>query len=120
MKKINATKHRLERNYGKGLVGLINENGHVSPDRLDWMMSSRIGGKPLVSGKRNLLNATFENLGVTSFNAADGKALIFGFVNGMQYVGLEGSDKSAPLPNESVPLTNCFAATYALVEDFEV
>jgi len=65
LKKINATKHRLERNYGKGLVGLINENGHVSPDRLDWMMSSRIGGKPLVSGKRNLLNATFENLGVT-------------------------------------------------------
>merc|ERR1719420_370957 len=35
-KRVDATKYRLERNFGRGLVGLINEEGHVDPDRLGW------------------------------------------------------------------------------------
>jgi len=54
-----------------------------------------------------------------SFNASSTKALIYGFVNGMQYTGLE-KEGDAVLPTSTVPLTNCFAATYSLLEDFDI
>jgi len=38
----------------------------------------------------------------------------------MQYTGLDKDDRgSTILPFETVSLTNCFASTYAVIEDFE-
>ena len=36
-KKVNATKFRLERAFGKGLVGAHNEEGKFDPSRLGWI-----------------------------------------------------------------------------------
>ena len=46
-KRVSATKYRLERNFGKGLNGLLNSDGHVDPDRLGWLANKHNGGKPL-------------------------------------------------------------------------
>lgn len=111
-KKVDATKHRLERNFGKGLVGLINENGDVDPDRLGWMNKVN-GGKPLGSS----ISVTVAP-GLT-IDASTGSALALGFVTGMQYTGLARED-SPILPVDTIALSNCFASTYALLEDFEI
>jgi len=36
-KKVEATKFRLERAFGKGLVGAHNEEGKFDPSRLGWI-----------------------------------------------------------------------------------
>ena len=111
-KRVDATKYRLERNFGKGLTGLINEEGHVDPDRLGWMRK-RGGKAPLGSS----ISVTIMP-GLT-IDAATGSALVLGFVNGLQYEGL-GTSEDAILPVDTVALTNCFASSYALVEDFDI
>lgn len=111
-KRVDAVKYRLERNFGKGLVGLYNENGDVDPDRFGWM-NRKHGKRPLGSA----INVTI--LPGLTLNASTGSALVLGFVNGMQYEGLARED-SPVLPIETVALTNCFASTFALLEDFDV
>ena len=54
-----------------------------------------------------------------TINASTGNAYILGFVNGLQYEGL-ARENDALLPLDTVQLTNCFASTYALLEDFEI
>ena len=76
-KRVDSTKYRLERNYGKGLVGLINEEGRVDPDRLEWMNK-----RPLAS----TINVTISKKLI--IDASTINAYIYGFVNGMQYDGL--------------------------------
>ena len=75
-KRVDATKYRLERNFGKGLTGLINEEGHVDPDRLGWMRK-RGGKAPLGSS----ISVTIMP-GLT-IDAATGSAFVLGFVNGL-------------------------------------
>jgi len=110
-KRVAATKYRLERHYGKGLTGLHNEHGQVDPDRLGWI-NKRTNGAPIGSS----ISVTIMP-GLT-LDASTGSAYLLGFVQGLQYNGL-GKDGDAILPNEAVELTNCFAATFALLEDFE-
>jgi len=111
-KRVDATKYRLERNFGRGLTGLLNEEGHVDPDRLGWMRKN--GNKaPLGSS----ISVTIMP-GLT-IDAATGSAYVLGFVNGLQYEGL-GTSEDAILPVDTVALTNCFASTYALIEDFDI
>ena len=111
-KRVDAVKYRLERNFGKGLVGLYNENGDVDPDRLGWM-NLHNGKKPLGSS----ISVTI--LPGLTIDASTGNAYILGFVNGLQYEGL-ARENDALLPLDTVQLTNCFASTYALLEDFEI
>lgn len=42
-----------------------------------------------------------------------------GFSNGFTYKGLDNDETSPLVPNESVDLTNCFASTFAILEDFD-
>ena len=111
-KRVDATKYRLERNFGRGLVGLINEEGQVDPDRLGWI-NRRGGKKPLGSS----ISVTL--LPGLTIDASTTNAYILGWVNGLQYEGLSRED-SPVLPVDTVALTNCFASTYALLEDFEI
>ena len=112
-KRVQSTKYRLERNYGKGLTGLLNEEGHVDPDRLGWMVNKHNGKKPLGSS----LNETiFDGLTIDATNAT---AQVLGFVNGLQYEGLT-RDIGIDFTTTSLELTNCFAATFAIIEDIEI
>ena len=54
-----------------------------------------------------------------TYDASTTSAMVLGFVQGMQYNGL-GTSEKAILPVDTVALTNCFASTVALVEDFDV
>lgn len=83
----------------------------MDPDRLGWM-NKHNGGKPLGA----TISVTINN---DTFDASTGNALILGFVNGLQYTGLE-KEGDAVLPTSTVPLTNCFAAVYSLLEDFDI
>jgi hypothetical protein len=47
-------------------------------------------------------------------------AQLLGIVQGMQYTGLVKNKDDLVLPNQSVELSNCFASTYALIEDFDI
>lgn len=53
-----------------------------------------------------------------TLDASSGTASILGFVNGMQYAGLK-KESDIQLPGQAVELTNCFASTYSLIEDFD-
>lgn len=50
-------------------------------------------------------------------DATSRSAYWLGFVQGMQYAGLNRA--SDVLPGDNVELSNCFAVTYALLEDFK-
>lgn len=54
-----------------------------------------------------------------TIDAATTSAFFLGFINGLQYEGL-GTSEDAILPVDTVALTNCFASSYALVEDFDI
>lgn len=54
-----------------------------------------------------------------TIDASTTSAYVLGFVTGLQYEGLARED-SPILPSETVALSNCFASTFALIEDFEV
>lgn len=77
-KRVDAVKYRLERNFGKGLVGLYNESGDFDPDRLGWM-NRHNGKKPLGSS----ISVTI--LPGLTIDASTTNAYILGFVNGLQY-----------------------------------
>ena len=112
-KRVQSTKHRLERNFGKGLVGLINEDGHVDPDRLGWMVNKHNGKKPLGSTSEVIFT------GLPAIDATNATAQVLGFVNGLQYEGLT-RDIGIDFTTTHIELTNCFAATFALIEDIEI
>ena len=54
-----------------------------------------------------------------TIDAATTSAFFLGLINGLQYEGL-GTSEDAILPVDTVALTNCFASSYALVEDFDI
>ena len=112
-KRVQSTKIRLERNFGKGLTGLINEEGYVDPDRLGWMVNKHNGKKPLGS---SISETLFSGLTIDATNAT---AQVLGFVNGLQYTGLT-RDIGIDFTTTHIELTNCFAATFAIIEDIEI
>lgn len=112
-KRVDATKYRLERKFGRGLTGLINEDGHVDPDRFGW-------GHPLTGGKPLGSSISVTIMPGLTIDATNTNAYVLGFVQGLQYNGLGKSEDDPVLPIDTVAMTNCFASTYALLEDFEV
>ena len=84
-KKVEATKFRLERAFGKGLVGAHNEEGKFDPSRLGWI-NQRTGGAPFGS---SISVTVYPGL---TIDASTNNAYLLGFVNGMQYNGLARPD----------------------------
>ena len=105
-------KHKLERTYGKGMMDIKGPDGRVDSTKFIHT-DRRMGGSRLGS-----------NISVTvrpglTIDAATKAAFWLGFVNGMQYEGLNRESAESVLPTEDVQLTNCFASTYALIESFD-
>ena len=103
---------RMERTYGKGLTGLFDERtGVFRPERLG--RTNRItGGAQLGS---SMAVTIYEGL---TIDATGGAASFLGFIQGLQYEGLVRED-SSNIPTTEIPVTNCFAAGYALMESFD-
>lgn len=111
-KRVGKMKHKLERTYGRGMVDLYGMDGRIDPEKFIHT-DRRMGGSKLGS-----------NISVTvrpglTIDAATKAAFWLGFVNGMQYEGLNRDSAEELLPTEDVQLTNCFASTYALIESFD-
>ena len=72
-------------------------------------------------GKRPLGSSMYLTLipGELTIDVSSINAYFLGLVNGMQYEGL-ARENNYELPFKTVELTNCFASTYALIEDFHV
>ena len=77
-------------------------------------MNRQNGKKPLGSSISITLYP-----GVPTIDASTASAYILGFVDGLKYEGLIKED-SPVLPVDTPAMTNCFASTYALLEDFEI
>ena len=105
-------KTNLERVYGRGLTGMINEKtGMVDPSTFG--RDNRLtGGKRLGSS----ISITITD-GLT-IDAATGMAWALGFSKGMQYEGL--SRETDNLPGTQAILTNCFAATYGFMTSVDI
>ena len=118
-------KHKLERTYGKGLVDLYGADGRVDQNKFIHT-DKRMGGARLGANMPSLgdLSDRLGQISVTvtsglTLDAATRSAYWLGFVNGMQYEGLDRSGVTEVLPTDDVQLTNCFASTYALLETFD-
>ena len=94
----------MERMYGKGLVGLRDEDGNMKMDRFSNVHH-------LGKGLQSSISYTIAP-GLT-VDATGFIAYWLGFAQGMNYVGLERDDGS---PQSFPPLSNCFAATFATME----
>ena len=116
-------RHNLERVYGKGLVGMINEKtGRVDATRFGW--DNRVtGGARMGSGRKaGLVAQTISRTimpGLT-IDASTSSAFWLGFSKGLQYEGLSKDDEADNLPGAQVVLTNCFASMYAYMTTLDV
>ena len=103
---------RMERTYGKGLVGMINpETGRMDPERFGWDNRTTGGRKMGETISRTIADGT-------TIDASTMTAWTLGFVKGFQYNGLVNEGASV-LPNDTAALTNCFATTYSLLTSFD-
>lgn len=94
-------KGRMERVYGKGLAGMFNpQTGKFDISRLGWAHHGRKLGASMTI-----------QLGDLTFDASSGNAFVLGAAKGMQWSGLatEGD----------IHLSNCFASTYASLENVD-
>lgn len=105
MDRIFEIRTKMERHYGKGLVGMFDpETGKFDPNRLGWAKHGRkLGGSITVQ------------LGDLTFDASTGTAFLLGASKGLQWDGLSKGDAF----KDSV-LSNCFAATYASLEGIDL
>ena len=111
--RINDVKQRLGRTYGKGLVGMKDpETGKVDPRRFGWD-NRKLNGAPMGSS----ISVTIPGTSLV-VDASTQSAFALGFATGMKYDGMDqsGADGSA---GQDVTLTNCFAATYSMIQTLE-
>ena len=122
VQRVNDVRHNLERVYGKGLVGMINEKGKIDPDRFGW--DNRVtGGRKMGSGRKASLAATTISRTIMpglTIDASTDSAFWLGFAKGLQYEGLSKDDEADNLPGAQVVLTNCFASMYAYMTTLDV
>lgn len=65
-RRLTETRHKLERIYGKGLVGLKDEHGRIDSKRFSWD-TSRVGGE-------------YYNIGGQVISAASTTAVLYGLI----------------------------------------
>jgi len=117
-KKVQQTRQKLERDFGKGLANLYDANGRFQHEKLSWGFRNQGRGHKWAEDKLGAISVTIMS-GLT-IDATLASSLILGFSNGLTYTGLQSdNDTGVVIPNQSVPLTNCFASTYALLNDFD-
>merc|ERR1719189_49727 len=117
-KKVQQTRQKLERDFGKGLANLYDANGRFEHEKLSWGFRNQGQGHKWAEDKLGAISVTIMS-GLT-IDATLASSLILGFSNGLTYTGLDTENSSGVvIPNQSVPLTNCFASTYALLNDFD-
>jgi hypothetical protein len=114
VQRTNDVKNRLERTYGKGLVGMMKPGtNEIDPSRFGWD-NKKTGGAPLGSNLSVTITSGLTIDGTTS------TAFWLGFSKGMQYEGLKKAEsETANLPGNDTPLTNCFASTYSLMTSLD-
>ena len=99
MNHIRKQREHLEMHFGKGLVGLYNEQGDLDLSRLKW-------------ARRRPLASTWIDLGGQKFNAEDAESILYGFSYGFQY-----KEMPVTVPNNlkgDLVESNCFYAMYGL------
>ena len=93
-KKVKNTKRRLEKVYGKGLVGLYHEEtGKPMMERFAW--------------DRRTESAVYATVGEFTFDAESVKSIFYGLADGLQYKEIVKYD---------MPESNCFYAAYDMVD----
>jgi len=80
IKRVAEVKHHLEKVYGKGLTGMFDENGRMTRERLSWA--------------RMRPSAIWMELGGLEIDAETSSAWWYGFIGGLQYTGMSGSNAS--------------------------
>ena len=104
-------KYRLERVYGPGLRDLHDERGRVRTERLGWAnkIHQKLAGETLSI-----------NLGPITIDAGGDNSYWLGFVQGMNYSMKSKEEQKSKEAEDGLDLSNCFAATYALLESFDI
>lgn len=106
--RVRATKHRLERIYGRNLLGLYHEEtGKIVPKRFS------MARKNTLSKSRTMV------LGGITLHPDEQNTALLGFTKGLQYDGLLAAvDEFSKSAAEEV-VSNCFYAAYAMTEDLD-
>lgn len=113
IKRANETRVKLERAFGPGLHELYDEHGKFEAHKLTWAFKKKTVAKPILQQI-----AVQVVPGAAAIDATLNSAFWLGFTNGFTYKGLENDATNPVLPEASVDLTNCFAASWALQDDF--
>lgn len=99
----------MERQYGKGLIGMYDSNGRLNMDRFQY-------ANHLTKGLNGAISTTIAP-GLT-IDATNAIAYWLGWAQGMNYAGLDRDDVGGA---DSFPeLSNCFASMYSLMETYEL
>ena len=102
--RVKQTKTHLEKVYGKGLVGLFDEDGK--------MTHKRLRASKVVPGYNSL------NLkGLGTIDAESGKASAYGWAKGLQYDALASELQGDP--SEAIP-SDCFYSIYGMVDTVDL
>lgn len=85
MDRIFEIRTKMERVYGKGLVGMFNpETGKFDPSRLGWAKHGRRLGASITV-----------QIGSKTFDATTGTAFMLGAAKGLQWDGLSKDNETA-------------------------
>lgn len=98
-KRVTETRQHLEKVYGKGLVGMFNKEGAMTHS--------------ILRKARTRPHQTWMEVGGLQIDAEMGSAWFYGFVQGMQYTGMEAGF-------EEEPVSNCFFALYGLTDTMDM
>jgi len=76
-KRVHEVRTHLEKVYGKGLVGMFDENGKMTHDRLRWA--------------RKRPHAIWTEVGGMQIDAETTSAWFYGLAQGLQYNGMSSA-----------------------------
>ena len=79
VERIEKIKQKMERHYGRGFVGMFDENGKLKHKELGWARHGRRLGESITM-----------TLDALSFDASTMNAFFLGAAKGLQWDGLEG------------------------------
>ena len=109
--RVKATKTHLEKVYGPGLVGLFDENGKMTHKRL--RAASMV--PPIQQSSGQYFSQAL--LGLGTFDAASGKATVYGWAKGLQYSAMANQLQDDVAEFQQ---SDCFYAMYGIVDTVEV
>jgi len=99
---VTEVRRHLERIYGKGLVGLFDDDGNFDQKRLSWA--------------RTRPAANWVQVGETQINAENVSSWFYGLSQGLQYNAMEAGNKA----KDNEEANNCFFALYGLTDSVDM